>query len=115
VLEQYDSAFVLASIVERTGIKVQRLAAIAAVADHVPGSDDAFASGDAKGGCAGQRLSGLWFVGVAQGQGLRLAASEHALIDVAALVPVPGWTVVVMKLDDDVVARPVTECDGPGG
>ena len=106
---------VLAAVVEGTGVKVQRLAAITAVTDDIPCGDDPFASGYAKGRDARGRFAAGSFVGVAQGQGLRLAAPEHPLIDVSAPVPVPGGAVVVMKLDDDVVAGPVAECDGPGG
>lgn len=115
VLEQDDARLVLAAVVERARVKVQGLTAVTAVADHVPGGDDAFASRNAKGRDTGCRLLGLWLIGVAERQRLRLAAPEHPLIDVSTPVPIPGGAVVVMKLDDDVVAGPIAEGYGPCG
>jgi len=114
VLQENDPCLVLAAIVKGTRVQIQRLAAFATVADHVPCRRDAFATRDAKGWVARHRFFGWWLVGIAERQGLRLTPPEGLLVDVAAPSPVFCRAIVIVKFDDDVMAGPIAESDGPG-
>jgi hypothetical protein len=108
ILEQNDPALVVTSIIEAATIDIQRLTVIAAIADDGPRGRDAFAAGNSHGWNARSGLPG-GLAGIAQRQRSGLSAAKSPLIDVAAPAPVLCGTVVVVKLDDEVMAGSIAE------
>lgn len=114
VLQQDDSGLVVASIVERACIEVQTVAALAAIADHGPCRDDALPAWNSQCWNAWPGIGLRRLNGIAKGEGSGLAAAQAPAIDVSPPAPTLERTVVVAKLDHEVVAGPVAECDIPG-
>lgn len=111
-LQQDDPRLVIPTIVERPRVHIQRLAVVSAVADHAPRRCDAFASGKVQRWCARRGFfAGL--IRIAQWKSPRLSAPERSLVHITASRPVIYGAVVVMELDNDVVAGAIAERDGP--
>src|SRR5579872_5408645 len=88
------------------------IAAIAAVTDDAPGRHDALAPGKAQLRNSGRRRCGC-FAGVAKGDHDGLAPGELLFVYVPSPAPVVGRAVVVVELNDNVMASPVAKGDGP--
>jgi hypothetical protein len=113
VLQEGDTALVVTTVVECTGVQVKRRAVFAAIADDAPCRHDAFASRHTQLRDTRSWRGRLALVGVAQRQNGRLIAPHAAPVYIPAVTPVLSRAVIVTELEHQVVASTITEGDPP--